>query len=432
MAARRSLLQSPASETDAQLSPEDGNARTSIDLVLDSLSSGDPQPSNDAQSDEAPTSAPPAVPLAAQVNDIIGAAALAAAYAPPRETGNAATPAVQAKRTEDPATATIAILEQKAAATPMPDGETTAGAAPDQSVARQSLAAATDPTVASLSTRAAGAETGKHARKRETIDAPAQPPDAPVAAIEPDDVAPPAASQRPAASVRRQEAHFAPVTPSGSHPSSEQAGGIGPETPDAQSANAPATDSVTPSFEDLASSGNRPAQQIAYHILTEAGSGAEFAERTETMPAQPGMKSVLKILHIQLQPADLGTVTVRMELKDAELSLQVEADRPDTAELIRNDQDTLSKLLRSAGYSVDPSSVRVAEVDRTAASQQSGQGGAQTSFQSSPQSQSGASERQDHPQRGSGGANGGGTGQQISRNDTHETTTHRAGRGLYL
>jgi hypothetical protein len=120
-----------------------------------------------------------------------------------------------------------------------------------------------------------------------------------------------------------------------------------------------------------------------------------------------------------------------MELKDTELTLHVEADRKETADLIRNDQDTLTNLLRSAGYNVDTGSVRIMD-DRTLASQHPGQQGAQTNLQSSAQSQSGASDRQGHAQRGGAGTNGGDTGHQTGRNDTNETTANRAGRGVYV
>ena len=187
-------------------------------------------------------------------------------------------------------------------------------------------------------------------------------------------------------------------------------------------------DAAQPSFEGSLSVGGPPAQQIADRVAAEAASTPVFADRTGMTPEQLGMKPALKILHIALQPGDLGTVTVRMELKDAELTLHVEAERPETADLIRNDQDTLTNLLRSAGYAVDAGSIRVAD----AASAPSGQNGTQTNLQSSPQSQSGASERQGHGHRGSAGSNGGDSGPQASRNDTHETTTNRAGVGLYI
>lgn len=247
----------------------------------------------------------------------------------------------------------------------------------------------------------------------------------------------PAATQRPKADVLRQETHFAPVSPTseGRHagiPAQDSSkAGTGPEALGGEPVGATSLNAALPSANGSPPVAAPPAQQIADRIATEVASAPELADRIDTTREQPGMKPALKILHIQLQPADLGTVTVRMELKDAELKLHVEAERTETAELIRSDQDTLSKLLRSAGYNVDTASIRVAEGDRTAAAQQPGQSGTQANLQSSPQSQSGASERQEHAPRGSTGPDGD-TGPQASRNDTHETTTNRAGLGLYV
>jgi chemotaxis protein MotD len=248
-----------------------------------------------------------------------------------------------------------------------------------------------------------------------------------------------AAIDRPKASVLQQETHFAPLSRSTMGPQASVSVGDGsksamaPEAYGGEAAAAPDLVAALPSFEDSSSIALSPAQQIADRIAAEATSAPEFAERTGIAPPmQQGMKPALKILQIQLQPADLGIVTVRMELKDTKLTLHVEADRKETADLIRNDQETLNNLLRSAGYNVDTGSVRIMEGDRTLASQQSGQQGAQTNLQSSAQSQSGASDRQGHAQRGGTGTNGGDTGHQTGRNDTNETTTNRAGRGVYV
>ncbi len=246
-----------------------------------------------------------------------------------------------------------------------------------------------------------------------------------------------AAIDRPKASVLRQETHFAPLSTVGPQASVSVGDGSKSATaPEAYGGEAAAGPDLVaaalPSFEDSSSIATPPAQQIAGRIAAEATSAPEFAERADMAPPmQQGMKPALKILQIQLQPADLGTVTVRMELKDTELTLHVEADRKETADLIRNDRDTLTNLLRSAGYNVDTGSVRIMD-DRTLSSQQPGQQGAQTNLQSSAQSQSGASDRQGHAQRGGTGTNGGDTGHQTGRNDTNETTTNRPGRGVYV
>jgi hypothetical protein len=261
-----------------------------------------------------------------------------------------------------------------------------------------------------------------------------QAPNAAAAAVQRHEVSP--AIDRPKASVLRQETHFAPLSTSTVGPQASGSVGDGDKSGTGPEAlhGEPASSAVAtlPSFEDSTSIAMPPAQQLADRIAAEATSAPEFAERAGMAPPmQQGMKPALKILQIQLQPADLGTVTVRMELKDTELTLHVEADRKETADLIRNDQDTLTNLLRSAGYNVDTGSVRIMD-DRTLASQQLGQQGAQTNLQSSAQSQSGASDRQGHAQRGGAGTNGGDTGNQTGRNDTNETTANRPGRGVYV
>ena len=305
------------------------------------------------------------------------------------------------------------------------------------------LATASDPALARLAPRGTADDRDKLERAQRSrtpvtsMDTSTpQAPNGAAALVQRHEVS--AAIDRPKANVVQQETHFAPPSLSTLGPQASVSAGDGsksataPEAHSGESA-APSLVAALPSFEDPSSIAMPPAQQIADRIAAEATSAPEFAERTGMAPPmQQGMKPALKILQIQLQPADLGTVTVRMELKDTELTLHVEADRKETADLIRNDQDALTNLLRSAGYNVDTGSVRIMEGDRTLASQQSGQQGAQTNLQSSGQSQSGASDRQGHAQRGGTGTNGGDTGHQTGRNDTNETTTNRAGRGVYV
>jgi len=113
--------------------------------------------------------------------------------------------------------------------------------------------------------------------------------------------------------------------------------------------------------------------------------------------------------------------------------LHVEADRAATAEMIRSDQDSLSKLLRASGYNIESASIRVLEGDRSGASQQNNgqQGGAQANLQSQAQSHSGASQRDGDGQRGNSQTSSGDAA-QARRNDTHGTTAQRTGSGLYI
>ena len=61
----------------------------------------------------------------------------------------------------------------------------------------------------------------------------------------------------------------------------------------------------------------------------------------------------MRILHIQLQPQDLGTLTVKLWLKGSGLDVKLEAADPHTVRILEADRDRLTDMLRSAGYSVD-------------------------------------------------------------------------------
>jgi chemotaxis protein MotD len=262
----------------------------------------------------------------------------------------------------------------------------------------------------------------------------------------------PARADVPKASVLKRETHFAPVSPHSTRAQSgslsaegRQVGAIAntdgkePRTPSApaapSAAAAPSADAASLSAQGPASIATPAAQQIAERIAAEAPAFGG-PDRAGAGPDESSAKPVLKIVQIQLQPADLGTVTVRIELKAADLKLHVETDRSETADIIRSDQNTLSKLLRSAGYGVDAGSIRIVEGDRSVASaqgsQHAGQQGAQTNLQSSTQSHPGGSGRQEGAPRDQRGAHGGNTQTPADRNETHGTTTNRTGRGLYI
>ncbi|MFM9849265.1 MAG: flagellar hook-length control protein FliK [Hyphomicrobiaceae bacterium] len=111
-----------------------------------------------------------------------------------------------------------------------------------------------------------------------------------------------------------------------------------------------------------------PMTQIAEGIraeLTAAGDISLTWSPSDATTAKPGADAPVKVLLIQLQPADLGTVTVRMSLKEDALELHIEASLQETAQRLQQDQDSLSKVLRSAGYLIDAVAIRVTEPDRS-------------------------------------------------------------------
>jgi hypothetical protein len=136
------------------------------------------------------------------------------------------------------------------------------------------------------------------------------------------------------------------------------------------------------------------ARQIVADLATERPRAPAFAsgEATERTATGPG-GSVLRVLHIKLEPETLGSITVRVSLKDNVINLELSAARHETALVIEKDREALSSALKSAGYLVDGITSQTGEAPR-ATSQviQAANADAQASFSSSQQSQSGLSQ----------------------------------------
>ena len=120
-------------------------------------------------------------------------------------------------------------------------------------------------------------------------------------------------------------------------------------------------------------------QQIADKITTEAGQLLGQTARPELrgLGLTQSFASPVKVIHIQLQPEGLGAVSIRLSVKDQSLQVSLEADRGETAGLIQRERDTLSTLLRSAGYLIDGVDVRTAGPGGATAPPMDGQGGLQ-------------------------------------------------------
>jgi chemotaxis protein MotD len=149
------------------------------------------------------------------------------------------------------------------------------------------------------------------------------------------------------------------------------------------------------------------------------------AATTTGGPAQP-----LRVLTIQLHPAELGMVTVRIALKDGVLELQVEASRRETARLVDADRDTLSGLLRSAGYHVETMTVRAVEPAGTAAPAGAPQPAPDGAAQ--PQSDGSQADARPHGGRTQAEQDGNTHGTRRDTGGEPDGPRHRAGRGLYV
>jgi chemotaxis protein MotD len=70
---------------------------------------------------------------------------------------------------------------------------------------------------------------------------------------------------------------------------------------------------------------------------------------------------VLRVLSLQLNPVELGLVTVKMRLSGDSLEMELQVEKPETAELLKNDAEKLSGLLRASGYRPDVINIQTAE-----------------------------------------------------------------------
>jgi chemotaxis protein MotD len=172
-----------------------------------------------------------------------------------------------------------------------------------------------------------------------------------------------------------------------------------------------------------------PVRQIADRIAADI---APVGDKVPIDSASSAMKAAathpLKVLTIQLQPVELGTITVRIALRNDALELQIEAGRRDTARLLDADRETLAGLLRSAGYSVEAMTVRAVEPPGAAASSGLSQGHPDAG----PQSQSGGSQPDAKPFGGRAHAEPDSTFTRRDSNDEEDRARHRAGDSLYV
>lgn len=168
------------------------------------------------------------------------------------------------------------------------------------------------------------------------------------------------------------------------------------------------------------------AECIASEVNTEVARRGQSGQAT--LPAQA---APVKVLHIQLQPAELGTVTVRMSLKENALQLDLEVSRGETAQLLQRDKEALSSLLRSAGYLVEGMDVRVS-ADSGAQGPQSATGGTHTG----PQMQGGGQPGSSHADARSPGGRSEGTERGTSGDGRYENDGQVAepsrGGGVYV
>lgn len=117
--------------------------------------------------------------------------------------------------------------------------------------------------------------------------------------------------------------------------------------------------------------GLSPIDQIAGWVVAELGQAPVDARKAKPDPAVPkgivadairagsqAALSCIKSLTVQLEPDDLGVVTIRMRLSGTTLGLDLEAEDVETTRLIGRGRQQLAEKLRASGFSIDTFVIR--------------------------------------------------------------------------
>ncbi|MBZ6078575.1 flagellar hook-length control protein FliK [Microvirga puerhi] len=178
-------------------------------------------------------------------------------------------------------------------------------------------------------------------------------------------------------------------------------------------------------------------QRIADAIVSGAGRDAneqvENAARSQASASivlRPS-EGVLRVLNIQLHPAELGVVTVKMRLSGENLEMELHTSNGETADILRTDMEKLSSLLRTSGYRPDVISVHLTAADGAQQDNSTGQKSqwaAQSNSNGFQQGSNGQEDRARHPAE-----NRDDLGQRVQKNGAEEKPVGAAGIGsVYL
>ena len=120
------------------------------------------------------------------------------------------------------------------------------------------------------------------------------------------------------------------------------------------------------SDDDLSVAPPSPVAQVATKIAESLMATSDSSDVAQINYPQFDVKGpavngqVLRTIDVTLAPAELGSVRLRLSLKDNVLAIEAEASKTSTAKMLTDDRDALEKSLKDAGY--DVSAVRISGV----------------------------------------------------------------------
>ncbi len=101
------------------------------------------------------------------------------------------------------------------------------------------------------------------------------------------------------------------------------------------------------------------ATQLAKEITTGLDSQIRETAAIAGNPVLDPRRDVVKSIHIQLQPENLGAIKVTMHLRGQELKLKIEVATKEAEDLLSRDHQALKDLMAQAGYDVNDASISV-------------------------------------------------------------------------
>jgi chemotaxis protein MotD len=117
-------------------------------------------------------------------------------------------------------------------------------------------------------------------------------------------------------------------------------------------------------------------QKIVDRMVTDLPAAPTQASPAFTEVALPDFHkaadSPVKILTIQLEPPDLGAVTVKMRLSGDAVEIRLSAESHETTQLLKSERTALTDIMQSAGYKFD-----IASIDQSRSSESNAGAGQQ-------------------------------------------------------
>lgn len=190
------------------------------------------------------------------------------------------------------------------------------------------------------------------------------------------------------------------------------------QNPGLQAANAARGGYGTPGAHDPVS------DQIASRVRADLA-----AEGTGETSSSDG---VVKVLNIELKPANLGAVTLRMSLKDNVITLHVETQNAETRALIEREQAKLTSTLSAAGYTVESITAIQSDGLRTSGVAAQGDPNSPAAFQQPGSQGQGASEFSGEGRSGRSSPGGGEPHSQSGGKDDSAAAINRGVDGVYV